>query len=77
MPEESNGLRKYSKIGAMGALAIVGLSSNAMAADPAWYTDTTTQLIAIGVMVGGVLGYVISIDLAPLAWSKVKRILNR
>lgn len=77
MPEKSNGLTKFSKIVAMGAVAIVGLSSNAMAADPAWYTDLTTQLTSINGMVFAVLGSVIAISLAPLAWGYVKKVLNR
>lgn len=77
MPEKSNGLTKFSKIVAMGAVAIVGLSSNAMAADPAWFTDLTTQLSGIQIMVLAVLASVISISLAPLAWGFVKKVLHR
>lgn len=77
MLEKSNGFTKFSKIVAMGAVAIVGLSSNAMAADPAWYTDLNTQLTSINGMVLAVLGSVIAIALAPLAWGFVKKVLNR
>lgn len=77
MPEKSNGLTKFSKIVAMGALAIVGLSSNAMAADPAWFTDLNTTLAGILVMVGTALTAVISIRLVPLAWGFVKQVIGR
>ena len=55
------------------ALASVG----AFAADPAWYTDLTTQLTSINTMVVTVLSTVIAIALAPLAWTYVKRVLSR
>lgn len=77
MPEKSNGLTKFSKIVAMGALAVAGLSSNVMAADPAWYTDLTTQLTSIQGMVSAALATVIAIALSPIAWDKVKKVLNR
>lgn len=77
MPEKSNGLTKFSKIVAMGALAIVGLSSNAMAADPTWYTDVNTALTAIVAMIGGVIATLVSIFIAPIAWSKIKYVLQR
>lgn len=77
MPEKSNGLTKFGKIVAMGFVAVAGLSSNAMAADPAWFTDTTTQLAAILVMVGTALGAKIAIELVPLAWGFVKRVIGR
>lgn len=62
------------------ATVLVGsvlFTTNAMAADPAWYTDLNVALLAIGVMLGTVLGTIISIDLMPLAWDKIKKIVHR
>lgn len=75
--ENQNGLTNFKKIVAMGALAIVGLSSNAMAADPAWFTDLNTQLAGIAVMAGTVVTAVIAIRLVPLAWEHIKRVVAR
>ncbi|ARU49405.1 hypothetical protein [Sulfurospirillum diekertiae] len=75
--ENQNGLTNFKKIVAMGALAIVGFSTNAMAADPAWFTDLNTTLAGILVMVGTVISAVIAIRLAPIAWDHIKRVINR
>ncbi len=62
---------------AVGSAILIGAPNSANAADPAWYTDLTTQLISINNMVVAVLGTVIAIALAPLAWTYVKRVLSR
>lgn len=62
----------------MKYLGIAGLFSvSAFAADPAWYTDLTTQLGTIQTMVAATLGLVITIALSPLAWNYVRRVINR
>lgn len=73
----TNGLTGFKKTAVMGVLAIIGFSTNAMAADPAWFTDLNVALAAILVMAGTVISAVIAIHLAPLAWDKIKKILNR
>lgn len=56
---------------------LFGFLNFVFAADPAWFTDTTTQLAAILIMVGTALGAKISIELVPLAWGFVKRVIGR
>lgn len=75
--ENQNGLTNFKKIVAVGAASIVGLSSNAMAADPAWFTDLNTQLGAIAIMAGTVVTAVIAIRLVPLAWVHISKIVSR
>lgn len=77
MPEKSNGLTNFKKIVAMGALAIVGLSSNAMAADPEWFTAVTTELGGIPTMITAILITLVAIFIAPIAWGKIKYVLQR
>ena len=77
MPEKSNGLTKFGKIVAMGFVAVAGLSSNAMAADPAWLTQVTTELGAIPTMIGAIIVTAVSIYMAPIAWSKIKHAIGR
>lgn len=72
-----NGLTGLQKYVAMGALAIVCLSSNAMAADPAWLTLLTTELTAIQGYVVGVISAIVAIQIAPLAWNFIKRVIGR
>ena len=65
-----------------GTVAKVGLglalaSTVALAEDPAWYTELNTQLTWIGGAVVSVLGVVVGIRLAPLAWTHIKRVLYR
>lgn len=72
-----NGLTGVKKYVAMGALAVVGLSSNAMAADPTWLTTLTTELSSIQTMVGTVVGAIVAIAVVPLAWNFVKRVVSR
>ena len=52
-------------------------STMAMADDPAWYTTMVTTLTWIGTAVLTILGTVISIRLAPLAWVHIKSVLYR
>lgn len=73
----TNGLTGVKKYVAMGLLAIVGLSSNVMAADPAYVTDLLTELGAIKVMVGSIIGAVVAIYLVPIAWGFIKRVIGR
>ena len=60
-------------------VVVVGsiLATMSFAADPTWYTDLTTQLTNISTYVLAVLGSIISIRLAPLAWDKIKYVINR
>lgn len=55
-------------------LALVGI---AFADDPAWLASVTTELTAIGTMIGGVIVALVSIYMAPIAWSKIKHVLSR
>ena len=73
MEKKHNGLGVFGKVAGLGSLASVG----AFAADPQWYTDLTTQLGSVNTMVVATLGLVITIFLAPLAWTFVKRVLSR
>lgn len=73
----TNGLTGVKKYVAMGTLAVVGLSSNAMAAEPAWLTLLTTELTAIQGYVIGIIGAVVAIYIAPLAWNFIKRVIGR
>ncbi|WP_041956865.1 hypothetical protein [Sulfurospirillum arsenophilum] len=70
-------MKKISTLGLGLFVGLTTLASNAMAADPAWFTDLTTQLTGIQVMVLAVLGSVIAISLAPLAWGFVRKVLHR
>jgi hypothetical protein len=61
-------------------VAVVGsifVGSMFASSDPQWYTDLTSQLTSIAGYVLAVLGTVIGIRLAPLAWDKIKIVLNR
>lgn len=58
-------------------LILFGMTTNALAVDPAWYTVLTTELTWLTTAVVGVLGTVITIRLAPLAWVHIKRVLYR
>jgi len=60
----------------VGVVASI-LAGVAFADDPAWYTDLTAQLTSIMGYALAVLGSVISIRLAPIAWDKIKNILYR
>ncbi|MBN1839675.1 MAG: hypothetical protein JW802_06495 [Campylobacterales bacterium] len=62
-------------IKSLGITALVAVG--AFAADEPWYTDLTTQLTSIKGMVVTVVGAVIAIALAPLAWRYVQRVLER
>lgn len=73
----TNGLTGVQKYVAMGALAVACLSSNAMAADPQYVTDLTTELAAIKVMVGTIIGAIVAIYLVPIAWGFIQKVLNR
>lgn len=46
-------------------------------ADPQWYTDLLAQLGWIGTSVLAVLGTIIAVRLAPLAWTHIKAVLYR
>ena len=59
------------------ALGLIGLSTNALAADPTWFTDLSTALAAILVMAGTALGGIIAIRLVPMAWEKLKPMVLR
>ena len=58
-------------------LVLAAASTMALADDPAWYTTLNTQLTWISTSVIAVLGVVIGIRLAPLAWTHIKRVLYR
>ena len=58
---------------ALTAMAFAGTTTT----NPQWYTDLTAQLTSISGYVLAVLGSVISIRLAPLAWDKIKTVLHR
>ena len=63
-----------------GVVVLAGLalaSTQALAVDPAWYTELQTQLTWIGASVVTVLGVVVGIRLAPLAWTHIKSVLYR
>lgn len=70
-------MKKFSTLGLGLFVGLTTLASNAMAADPAWYTDLITELGSTKTMVFGVLSAVIAISLAPLAWGYVRKVLNR
>lgn len=72
-----NGLTGLQKFVAMVFVTVVGLSSNAMAAEPAWLTLLTTELTAIQGYVIGIIGAVVAIYIAPLAWNFIKRVIGR
>ena len=55
----------------------VVVATGAFASDPSWYTELTAQLTTIGGYVIAVLGAVIGIRLAPLAWTHIKAVLYR
>jgi hypothetical protein len=61
----------------MVGLSVLGLASNALAVDPAWFTDAMTQFSAIEVMVGTVITAVVAIKIAPIVWHYIKPILFR
>jgi hypothetical protein len=63
----------------IGKVALVAgvVASAALADDPQWYTDLTTQLTTISGYVLAILGAVIGIRLAPLAWTHIKAVLYR
>jgi len=67
------GIVKVAVVGSI--LATMAFATTTTA--PVWYTDLTTQLTSIAGYVLAVLGSVISIRLAPLAWDKIKMVLNR
>ena len=71
--ENQNQAGTFLKAGVVLALG----STMAMADDPAWYTTMTTTLAWIGGAVLTVLGTVIAINLTPLAWTHIKRVLYR
>jgi len=77
MPEKSNGLTNFKKIVAMGTVAIVGLSSNAMAADPTWFTTVTDSLSSVPTMIEAIIVVGVSIYMAPIAWGKIKHAIGR
>ena len=62
------------KVLTVGSLLVAGAFASS---DPTWYTDLTAQLTSIAGYVLAVLGSVISIRLAPLAWDKIKHVLSR
>jgi len=66
---------KYLAIGSLFVAGAFAAATPGVA--PVWYTDLTTQLTSIAGYVLAVLGSVISIRLAPLAWDKIKMVLNR
>lgn len=72
-----NGLTGVQKYVAMGALAVVGLSSNAMAVDPQYVTDLMTELGAIKIMVATIIGAIVAIHLVPIAWGFIKKVIGR
>ena len=65
-----------NKMGKVALALLVG-STALMADDPAWYTGLVTTLTWIATAVVSVLGIVIGIRLAPLAWIHIKRVLYR
>ncbi len=69
--------KKGSNVLGKVAVGLAVVSSFALADDPAWYTDLTTQLTTIAGYVVTVLGTVIGIRLAPLAWTHIKSVLYR
>lgn len=73
----TNGLTNFKKIVAMGTLAVVGASSNVMAAEDAWVTALNTKLAEVQATVGAIVAAVVAIYLVPLAWGFVKRVLAR
>lgn len=73
----SNGISGVKKVVATGAVAIVGVSSNAVAADPAWMTTLTTELTGIQAMTVTIIGAIVAIAVVPLAWNYVKRVISR
>lgn len=60
----------------MMLFSLMGFATFALAEEPAWYTSLNTQLVAILAMVVGVLGAVISIRVAPLAWKYISSVLR-
>lgn len=72
-----NGLTGVQKYVAMGALAVVCLSSNVMAEEDAWFTALNTKLTSVQAMVGTVIGAIVAIYLVPIAWGFIKKALGR
>ena len=73
----TNGLTGVKKYVAMGSLAVVGLSSNAMAVDPQYATDLITELASIKIMIGAIIGAIVAIHLVPIAWGFIKKAIGR
>ena len=68
---------EVSKV-AVGVFTVGALTvTNALAVDPQWYTDLTTQLTSIAGYVVAILASIIGIRLAPLAWTHIKSVLYR
>lgn len=72
-----NGLTGVQKYVAMGALAIVCLSSNVMAEDDAWFTALSSKLTSVQTMVGTVVAAIVAIFLVPIAWGFIKKAIGR
>ena len=72
--------QENSNVASRVLVAGVGIAlgtTNALAVDPAWYTELQTQLTWIGASVVTVLGVVVGIRLAPLAWTHIRSVLYR
>ena len=70
-------MKKFSTLGLGLFVGLTTLASNAMAADPAWFTTVTTELGNIPTMIGTVIVAAVGIYMAPIAWSKIKYAIGR
>lgn len=59
------------------ALGLIGLVSQASAADPLWFTDTMSTMAEVLVMVGTAISAIVGVKVAPLVWHYIRPILFR
>lgn len=70
-------MNKVSQYTTSAFVALTALSTNALAEDPQWFTDLSTEIGDIGLMAGTALGAVIGVKLVPLAWRYIAPIIGR